>query len=50
LTPQIEHLPSAVIFGCSGTSLPHTPHFGISFQAFEAERQDKNFMNFMNKK
>lgn len=30
-TPQTEHLPSAVIFGCSLTSLPHIPHLGISF-------------------
>ena len=25
--PQTEHLPSAVIFGCSATSCPHMPHF-----------------------
>lgn len=29
LVPQTEHLPSAVIFGCSFTSLPQSPHFGI---------------------
>ncbi len=27
--PQTEHLPSAVIFGCSGTSAPQSPHFTI---------------------
>ena len=27
LAPQTEHFPSAVIFGCSATSFPHTPHF-----------------------
>jgi hypothetical protein len=27
--PQTEHLPSAVIFGCSFTSAPQSPHFGI---------------------
>jgi len=27
--PQTEHLPSAVIFGCSFTSEPQSPHFGI---------------------
>jgi len=25
--PQTEHLPSAVIFGCSPTSAPQSPHF-----------------------
>jgi len=25
--PQTEHLPSAVILGCSLTSAPHKPHF-----------------------
>ena len=25
--PQTEHLPSAVIFGCSATSPPQSPHF-----------------------
>jgi len=25
--PQTEHLPSLVIFGCSLTSIPHSPHF-----------------------
>jgi hypothetical protein len=27
--PQAEHLPSAVTFGCCGTSAPHSPHFTI---------------------
>ena len=27
--PQTEHLPSAVIFGCSPTSAPQSPHFTI---------------------
>ncbi len=27
--PQTEHLPSAVIFGCSFISAPQSPHFGI---------------------
>ena len=27
--PQAEHLPCAVIFGCSDTSAPHSPHFTI---------------------
>jgi hypothetical protein len=30
LAPQTEHLPSAVIFGCSFTSVPQSPHFGIN--------------------
>jgi len=25
----MEHFPSAVIFGCSGTSFPQIPHLGI---------------------
>jgi len=29
LAPQTEHLPSAVIFGCSFTSAPQSPHLGI---------------------
>jgi len=29
--PQTEHLPSAVIFGCSLTSAPHKPHFTNKF-------------------
>jgi hypothetical protein len=28
--PQAEHLPWAVILGCSFTSAPQTPHFTIA--------------------
>jgi len=27
--PQAEHVPCAVIFGCSFSSAPQIPHFGI---------------------
>ncbi len=33
-TPQTEHFPSAVIFGCSLTSLPQRPHFKIHTPPF----------------
>jgi hypothetical protein len=36
LAPQTEHLPSAVIFGCSFTSVPQSPHFGIKSPPIEA--------------
>jgi hypothetical protein len=29
LAPHTEHFPSAVTFGCSLTSAPQIPHFGI---------------------
>jgi len=36
--PQTEHLPSAVIFGCSLTLAPHKPHFinNFTFKALVA--------------
>ncbi len=34
--PQTEHLPSAAIFGCSFTSAPQSPHFGIESPPHEA--------------
>ncbi|UCC27617.1 MAG: hypothetical protein JSW29_05985 [Candidatus Bathyarchaeota archaeon] len=33
--PQAEHLPSAVIFGFSGSSAPHNPHFAIGIHLRE---------------
>jgi hypothetical protein len=36
VAPQTEHLPSAVIFGCSFTSVPQSPHFGINSPPFKA--------------
>jgi len=36
--PQTEQVPFSVILGCSFTSAPQTPHFGILISSFGERR------------
>jgi len=38
LAPQAEQVPFSVIFGCSFTSAPQTPHFGILISSLGERR------------
>ena len=44
LAPQTEHLPSDVIFGCSFTSAPQSPHFGIKSPPSKLPTTVSNFL------